>query len=164
MRHTEFVSRLVTLAVTVLGVLGAAPPASAHSALEDSSPEAGATVSALDEIVLEFAEPLQADAEHEVVLSTIDDRFVDTGPVRVDGGTIRVDVGGMPETGEYLLLYTVTTGDGDGAQDGGFIFAYDGPVSAGFPWGVVGGVVLIGLGVVALAVRTRSRRPSRALA
>ena len=151
--------RAALLLLAVAALLALPAPASAHSVLDESTPAAGATVDSLEEIRLEFADPLTQDARHELVLSTIDDEIVATGDLEVDGATLQADVtGGLPETGEYLLLYTVVAGDGD-SQDGGFVFAYDGPVTTTSPWRLAVGVGLVLVGGAALAVRDRLARP-----
>lgn len=148
------------VAAALLALVLSAPAAGAHSGLTDASvPGPSQTVEQLDGIRLVFQSPVEEDAGNTIELSTIDDRFVELGPLEIvdDGHALRTDVrGSFPDTGEYLLLYTVATTDGDGLQDGGFTFTYDGPVARGVrpAWLVAGAVLLVLLAVV-VAVRRR---------
>jgi methionine-rich copper-binding protein CopC len=153
------VAALACLAALVL--LVPAPSARAHSGLTDASvPGPSQTVDErLDEVRLVFEDPIEADPGNAIELSTIDDRFVELGPVEVtdDGTALRAEISGtFPAAGEYLILYTVASTDGDGLQEGGFTFTYEGPVAGGVrpAWLVTGAVVLVLLaGAVALRRR-----------
>lgn len=145
--------------------------AGAHSGLtEESVPGPSATVDSLSEIRLVFADPIEDDSGNAIELSTIDDRFVELGPVEVaDATTLRAEVrGAYPDTGEYLLFYTVASTDGDGLQEGGFVFIYDGPVErswfvyagsfAGSRWPAVLVGVAVALALVAGVLLVLRRR------
>lgn len=108
----------------LLAVVGARHPATAHTDLASSSPDAGEVVTApIDEILLTFEEALQDGGDHLIGLYAPDgDTRVDLNDTRaVSPDEVAVAVGALTETGVYEVRWVVIADDGD-EQRGEYTF------------------------------------------
>ena len=120
-------------------------PLHAHTTLLDSTPERASKVTDLDEIKLIFASELINDGKAKIYLATIregkDIPISET--VFVSDFVIKAEVPELPEPGQYVVRYMVTSLDGD-LNDGGYAFERLEPKGNNVRWR------LLGIGVVAL--------------
>ena len=120
-------------------------PLHAHTTLLDSTPERASKVTDLDEIKLIFASELINDGKAKIYLATIregkDIPISETG--FVSDFVIKAEVPELPEPGQYVVRYMVTSLDGD-LNDGGYAFELLEPKGNNVTW------LLLGIGVVAL--------------
>jgi copper transport protein len=120
------VRRLLSALVAVLAVVAvAAPSASAHALLQDSTPARGATLkTAPDRVVLRFNEPVEV-AFGSVRVFDAEGRQVEQGdPFHPDGDGLAVAVrvrDDLPRGG-YTVTYRVISADAHPVS-GGFVFA-----------------------------------------
>lgn len=120
-----------TLAV-LLGLLTvAAPSAAAHTQLAGSTPQAGASVPRLDDVRLQFRDPLQPGGLQTIRLLGPEQARWDDGDTRaVSDRELAVGVvPGPARTGEYTVRWCTTTTDGH-RQSGAYLFSYTGPTTA----------------------------------
>jgi hypothetical protein len=96
------------------GAAGTAAPASAHAALQSSSPVEGAVLTTPPgEVRLAFNQrPASSPLE---VAVTLDGRIVESGPARTDGTTVVTPVS-LPGPGAYTVAYRVVARDGHPVQ------------------------------------------------
>lgn len=96
----------VLLAVPLVGTA----PAYAHASMVDSSPEQGAVLDALPEVVeFEFSEPMDPTAY--VVVTAPDGSALAVGDPEVDGATVTQEVGPGGD-GSYLMAVKAVSRDG----------------------------------------------------
>ena len=117
----------------------------AHTTLLDSTPERASKVTDIDEIKLTFASELVNDGKAKIYLATIregiDIPISET--VFVSDFVIKAQVPELPEPGQYVIRYMVTSLDGD-LNDGGYAFELLESKGNSAPW------FLLGIGVVVL--------------
>ena len=117
----------------------------AHTTLLDSTPERASKVTDIDEIKLTFASALVNDGKAKIYLATIregkDIPISET--VFVSDFVIKAQVPELPEPGQYVIRYMVTSLDGD-LNDGGYAFELLEPKGNDGTW------LLLGIGVVVL--------------
>lgn len=100
------------LLATTIVLAGSAGPASAHTDLVRSFPEAGAELSApVTELWLEFEAPM-VEEESEVAVTGPGGASKVVGEPTVTGNVIQVQVPPMTEAGGYRVSYRVTSLDG----------------------------------------------------
>ncbi len=120
-------------------------PLHAHTTLLDSTPEPASKVTDLDEIKLIFASELIKDGKAKIYLATIregkDIPISET--VFVSDFVIKAEVPELPEPGQYVIRYMVTSLDGD-LNDGGYAFELLESKGNNVTW------LLLGIGVGAL--------------
>lgn len=182
-RMRAWAGAVVLAVVSAFGL--AAPQAQAHSALTDSTPADGATVTeSLSEVSLVFNEPVQSDYSQVAVLDQDDNEYQDGDPSTV-GETVTQKVSDLPG-GDYTISYRIVSADGhpvsgeikftiagggggSGSQSGDSTqpsnqaaannstsSSDDGTVNAG--WIAAGALVVIAVAIGAAAVvRSRSR-------
>lgn len=110
-------------------MLIAASPADAHARLEGSSPQDGATLSAVPpEVMLRFNEPIQEDLNQVSVKSGSTE--VAKGDPQVDGKKVYQPVEYTMEPGEYTITYKVVSADGHPVS-GSLSFTYAPPEGDG---------------------------------
>lgn len=113
---------LLTIAALMVALVGTASPADAHARLEGSSPQDGATLSAVPpEIMLRFNEPIEAGLNQVSVKSGSTE--VAKGDPQVDGSNVYQPVEYTMEAGEYTVTYKVVSADGHPVS-GSFTFTY----------------------------------------
>lgn len=124
--HARGAALLATLLVAALtGLLSAAPatPASAHAALQASSPADGATITAVPpEIMLRFNEPIGADFARVTVKKG--GASAHQGSVEVDGNTVYRPINPSMSQGDWTVSYSVVSEDGHRVS-GSVSFTYD---------------------------------------
>ncbi|WP_277452218.1 copper resistance protein CopC [Janibacter sp. DB-40] len=99
-----------------------ASPADAHARLEGSSPQDGATLSAVPpEIMLRFNEPIEAGLNQVSVKSGSTE--VAKGDPQVDGSNVYQPIEYTMDPGEYTVTYKVVSADGHPVS-GSFTFTY----------------------------------------
>lgn len=122
------VRRMTASAVGALAVLAAvvllAGPAAAHAMMTGTSPEAGATVTELDTVVLEFSEPV---GFAQVQVTGPDGEPVEGGAPVEQGRTVELPLPPALEPGAYTVAFRVTSDDGHPIAET-FAFAYEGAV------------------------------------
>jgi copper resistance protein C len=176
MRARSGLRRAVVVAVlSVLGMLAAAGPASAHSRLLGSDPADGASLDAgPDHVTLTFNEDMPAGFDQLTVIGP-DGKAWQDGEVTTSGPTVSVAVAPLGPAGRYQVGYRVVSGDGHPVSGStSFTLTRAGPGTAPaqpaptageapaaesttdggspvWPW-IVGAVVLVGTGV-AVALR-----------
>ncbi|MDS1269901.1 copper resistance protein CopC [Lipingzhangella sp. LS1_29] len=103
-----------TLAGSALLATIAAPGASAHNVLIDSSPEDGATVDTMpDEVELVFNEEvLEGGNAITVVGPDGNTDYAEGENVRLDGTSAAVDIAPLEEAGAYTVDYRIVSADG----------------------------------------------------
>jgi copper transport protein len=121
------VTRLLCILAAVLAVAGvAAPAASAHALLQDTTPERGATLKrAPGQIVMRFNEPVEVAFGAVRVFDAKGQQVEQGGPFHPggDGRAVAVKLrGGLPRGG-YTATYRVISADSHPVS-GGFVFAY----------------------------------------
>lgn len=100
------------LLLTVIGTVGLAGQAGAHTDLAVSDPADGGTLSAAPSaITLTFNEPVQ-DFEPLIALTGPDGQPYPTGTPIVDSTTVRSDVQAIGPAGTYTIAYRVVSIDG----------------------------------------------------
>lgn len=130
-------ARRVRLTV-LLGLVGVlllpAAPAAAHVELSAATPGEGATVTEpVTGVTLEFSGALDPAGDHAVGLFAPDGTRVDRdATVAVSERAVTVEVGELPEAGDYTVRYLVVAADGH-ALEGEYGFTYAGPVAAPAP-------------------------------
>lgn len=161
----------VLVASIVIAGLVWAPGAPAHSTLIRACPGTGDVLGDVEVLELEFGTPLLADGDVRIDLIRADDETVApaVGPpvFSDDQRTVTVDVVDELTPGNYILRYQVTSADGD-LNDGGHAFTVDPdatPESDGCDLdgggGGSGGLILLGVGVVAVGALAWFLRPRR---
>jgi methionine-rich copper-binding protein CopC len=112
-RVSKALARTVAVAAIALGaVLGGAQAASAHDSLESTSPAAGATVSSLSEVSLDFsANLLGYDGGNIVIVLGPDGQHYETDCVTLSGPTLTVPVA-LGAAGEYQVEWRAVSSDG----------------------------------------------------
>jgi copper transport protein len=123
------------LAAALLGglsiLLGPAGPASAHAALESTSPQQGAVVGQVPAAVtLTFSESVKlVPGKNQIVAP--DGKRVATGDPRVDGRVLTIPIeASSPPRGTYLVSYRVVSADSHPVA-GGFSFSVGAPSATG---------------------------------
>jgi copper transport protein len=112
---------LLGLVVLVLAGLAFAPGASAHAALESTTPASGAILeTAPSSVQLHFSEPVHADDDAVRVFDAKRKRVDDGKVTKVDGSTIEVGLDDL-EDGGYVVAWKVVSADGH-------------PIGGGFTW------------------------------
>jgi methionine-rich copper-binding protein CopC len=126
----------------------------AHTSLMGSSPEAGKSTSQLSEIELTFSSELFNDGNAKINLATIRDGVdISIGEtIFVSEYVIRAEIPTLPEPGQYVIRYHVTSYDGD-LNDGGYAFELLAPKGTSNTW------ILLGIGVGFLALVAFLLRP-----
>ena len=105
------VAGLGILVAIVVGIVGTAPAASAHSVLVSSSPASGATVSKPPATVsLTFNENVRAPAY--VVVTGPDGARVDSGGAKILDATVTEQLKAAAPAGTYTVAYRVVSADG----------------------------------------------------
>lgn len=113
---------LLALAALLGAMVLTAAPADAHARLEGSSPQDGATLSAVPpEIMLRFNEPIQEGLNQVSVKSGSTD--VAKGDPQVDGSKVYQPVEYTMDPGEYTVTFKVVSADGHPVSDS-FTFTY----------------------------------------
>jgi copper resistance protein C len=173
MRARSAVMRAVVVTLlSVVGMLGAAAPAFAHSQLEGSDPADGASLDAgPPQITLTFNEDMPPGFDVVTVVGP-DGKVWQNGEVTTSGPTVSVPVAPLGPAGRYQVGYRVVSADGHPVQ-GKTSFTLTragsgtapaqpapttGPAAAAapsdgggtpvWPW-ILGAVVLVGAGVAA---------------
>jgi putative copper export protein/methionine-rich copper-binding protein CopC len=98
--------------VALAWLVGSAPPASAHTALESSSPAAGSTVTEVRSLELRFSEGIEIAASHVWVLDAAG--YIELTPATyIDGarGSLSVPVPPLGD-GDYEVTWHVVADDG----------------------------------------------------
>lgn len=167
---------VVVVLLSVVGLVGAAGPAFAHSRLESSSPADGATLDAgPGQVALTFNEDMPPGFDVVTVVGP-DGRAWQNGQVTTSGQTVSVPVAPLGPAGRYQVGWRVVSADGHPVE-GSISFqlsragagtppaqpttAAAGGDSAGgggaviWPW-IVGAVVLVAAGVGAVLRLGRS--------
>jgi len=136
--------RFLILTILLVSLAGYAP-LHAHTTLLDETPERASKVSDIDEIELTFASELVNDGKAKIYLATIrEGEDIPLGEtVFISDFVIKAEVPELPEPGEYVIRYMVTSFDGD-LNDGGYAFELLEPKGNSATW------LLLGIGVVAL--------------
>ena len=148
--------------VVVAGLIGMTAPAAAAVRLLESTPEDGASLQTLDEVVFTFDGLLLSDgAEIEIVRRNGDRAAV--AEVAVDGARLIGTFSDELASGDYEVVYRVVSADGD-VNTGAVRIGVDAPSQAlsGGLLAVIG--VFAGLFVVmglVFSVDKRRRRPDR---
>jgi methionine-rich copper-binding protein CopC len=126
----------------------------AHTALIESSPEAGKSTPELLEIELTFATQLVDDGNAKIRLATIREGIdMPIGETTfISDYIIRANIPTVPDPGQYVVRYHVTSLDGD-LNDGGYAFELLAPKGTSVTW------VLLGIGVGLLALVMFLLRP-----
>lgn len=102
---------MAVLVIVCAGVVGAAP-AMAHTDLESSSPNDGATLSEVPaSIDLTFSESVLSEGA-AIVVRTDTDTPVDVGAVTVDGATVSVAWPADADSGRFNVAWRVVADDG----------------------------------------------------
>ena len=163
---------LVVTLLSIVGLLGAAAPAFAHSQLEGSDPADGASLdTGPPRITLTFNEDMPAGFDVVTVLGP-DGQVWQNGEVTTSGPTVSVPVAPLGPAGRYQVGYRVVSADGHPVQGRtSFTLTKAGsgtapaqpaptagpdaaaPAEGGggtpiWPW-ILGAVVLVGAGVTA---------------
>ncbi|HEY8393815.1 MAG TPA: copper resistance protein CopC [Thermaerobacter sp.] len=104
--------RVLALFLAFMLVVAWARPVAAHASLERSFPADGAVLEEPpDRVELVFSEPVEA-AVSKVTLERAGGEPVELGELQSEGTTLRADVAGELEPGEYVLNYRVLSADG----------------------------------------------------
>jgi copper resistance protein C len=120
-------SALAVVGSSVVLMVAAAVPASAHAALVGTEPEQDATVAdELDVVVHEFNEVVEGSLSEVEVVAPNGER-VDSGELEQDDVVLSQPLGQLPEGGPYTVSYRVMSADGH-PVDGEWTFTYDGPL------------------------------------
>lgn len=107
LHRRALITVLVAMFVLALGAL----PASAHTRLESSTPEQGATVTAAPaEVMLTFNEPVD-DTFNQVEVRGPGGTRVDDGAVETLDRQVRVALAPLAEAGTYEVAYRIVSGD-----------------------------------------------------
>jgi hypothetical protein len=172
---------LVVTLLSVVGLLGAAAPAFAHSQLVGSAPADGANLDAgPPQISLTFNEDMPPGFDVVTVVGP-DGKVWQNGEVTTSGTTVSVPLAALGPAGHYQVAYRVVSADGHPVQGStGFTLTKAGtgtapaqpaptagaaasaPSDGGggapiWPW-IVGAVVLVGAGVTAALRLGRGER------
>lgn len=100
----------MALAMSAATVLISAGPASAHAALEGTSPKANTTLASAPKVAtVRFSEAVTGGADAVVIVDAAGRRH--TGPGKVTGALASAPVTGLAK-GRYALTYNVTADDG----------------------------------------------------
>jgi len=123
---------LVAAAVTV-GTLQQASPASAHTGVQSSSPEAEETLTvAPEQVTLTFGHEVGSDPTNNVsVLQVVreeDGLFHSTGCAQVDEASVSTGIA-LGESGRYLVAAKIVTADGH-VSTADYGFTYQRPADA----------------------------------
>lgn len=111
--RTHMVRGWIVGLLAALALLLAGAPAVAHSDLESSDPEDGATLaSAPAAIALVFNEEILAQGNAVTLTHVAADRRLEVGPVVVDGDTVSVTWPESSPAGEFRAAYRVVSADG----------------------------------------------------
>ncbi len=169
MRAARFLIFVVVTAVAA--GLAAAPPAGAHSTLIRACPGPGDVLNEVEILELEFTTPLIDDDIGRVdLLESSTERLVAVGPpvFSEDLLFVTVTVDEELNPGPHIVRYRVTSADGD-ENDGGFEFSYDPDAEPDSDTCEIieqsnraGGLVLLGVGVVAVGALLFFLRPRKA--
>jgi hypothetical protein len=100
------------LLAAVLGTLLAAAPAAAHTRLVSSTPAAGATAEAPDEVVLVFSDPVQPGLSAVSVTGEGGEHAAGTPSARGDGTSVSQALRAPLAPGTYRVAYRVLASDG----------------------------------------------------
>jgi copper transport protein len=112
---------LFLLGVLLAASLAFAPGASAHAALESTTPASGAIVeTAPSSVQLHFSEPVEADDDAVRVFDANRKRVDDGDVEKIDGSTIKVGLDDLDDGG-YVVAWKVVSADGH-------------PIGGGFTW------------------------------
>lgn len=119
-------ARVLGAILTAVALMAAtaltASPADAHARLEGSSPQDGATLSAVPpEIMLRFNEPIEEGLNQVSVKSGSTE--VAKGDPQVDGSNVYQPIEYTMDPGEYTVTYKVVSADGHPVS-GTFTFTY----------------------------------------
>jgi copper transport protein len=108
-------------------LLGPASPASAHAALESTSPQQGSVVQqAPSEVTLTFSESIRLVPGKNQIIAP-DGKRLATGDPRVDGRVLTIPIeASSPPRGTYLVSYRVISADSHPVA-GGFTFSVGAP-------------------------------------
>ena len=113
---------LLTVAALMAATVITASPADAHARLEGSSPQDGATLSAVPpEIMLRFNEPIEEGLNQVSVKSGSTE--VAKGDPQVDGSNVYQPIEYTMDPGDYTVTYKVVSADGHPVS-GTFTFTY----------------------------------------
>jgi copper transport protein len=113
---------LAVAALAATSLLLVAAPASAHAALQASSPSDGARLDTPpDSVRLEFNEPVSAQLGGLRVFAAGGER-VDEGETRAEGAVVEIDLQDDLSDGAYVATYRVVSADGHPIQ-GGLVFS-----------------------------------------
>lgn len=165
-------ARATVVGLAVVLTLSWSPGAGAHSTLIGGCPGPGDIVNELTTIELLFGSEIVDDGLAKLELTGDNGRVdLDVGPTTfADELTLTADVLADLDPGRYIVRYMVTSIDGD-LNDGGFEFTLDpdadqdaaGCAETADGGSGVGGLVLLGVGVVAVvALGLLLRTPRRA--
>ncbi|MEU4236040.1 copper resistance CopC family protein [Actinoplanes sp. NPDC026619] len=120
--------RLCTALAVLLAMLLPSAPAWAHNSLAESSPAAGATLTAAPgEVRLRFLQKLNPQFT-TIVVSDAAKQRVPTGEPAVDGATGRVTISGALANGGYTVAYRTVSVDGHVVQ-GSYAFTVADPAA-----------------------------------
>lgn len=177
----SIVTRLAAGAALSGALLLVGAPASAHSELEQTTPEAGSTVEAAPtQVELVFGEDVQAAGSGIVVKGPDGSRYDQPSTFAVNGTTASVQLKTSGQAGTYTVTFRVVSTDGHVVSDS---FEYTVADSAAVPVPVtestgpaapqddnaVSAVWVLGLGAIGIvlvaaviAVAVRGRRGRRA--
>lgn len=134
MTRTSLPTPLRALAVLAAATLALLPgallsPASAHAALETSSPADGSTLTAVPpEVMLRFNEDI--GAEFATITVKKGSETASTGKPEVDGKTVYQPIDPSMAQGDWTVTYRVVSEDGHPVS-GSFDFTYDTSSGAG---------------------------------
>lgn len=127
MRRTLLVATLTSVALLIL-----AAPATAHTRLVATEPEAGAAVEGeLHAVVLHFNQAVNQTIAEVQVLAP-DGTAVEEGPVVINQARVEQAVASLPATGDYTVAWRVVASDVH-PLTGEFGFTYEGPITAAEP-------------------------------
>ncbi len=111
--RTDMVRGLLVGLLATMALLLAGAPAMAHSDLESSNPEDGATLaSAPAAIAFVFNEEILPEGNAVTLTDVTAERRLEVGPVEVDGDTVTVAWPESSPAGEFRAAYRVVSADG----------------------------------------------------
>mgnify|MGYP002033994187 FL=1 len=131
-------------------------PLHAHTTLVDSTPERASKINDISFIELTFTSELVQDEKAKIYLATIrEGKDIPIGETTfVSKFTIKAEVPQLPDPGQYVIRYMVTSLDGD-LNDGGYAFELLASKGNNATW------LLLGLGVVILIGLALLLRPKK---